>query len=314
MGQTLSNGGSTSSSSSGSMDHIIPETVSVIQDEVIRQARVLTEIAVLSYEDFQQSLTQLNELCKKMTDINGKQLLFAVKKGTDSTVLWKGTVKIACIKLDPETKVIESHRLFNLNQFLKIFKTLECQLIAAQQSSQKEKLKTTSNSVNDAKDSEHFSCKSSTSSSVSSSDSSYNENSSDNSSSVSTATPEKETPMSEIDLSRKRPNDIKLKDTKMKKFTASMLLEEVDNLANRIPDKLEECSICLERKPDVMLSCAHTYCNQCIEQWNSCHKTCPFCRETLDNIDDTWVISDIPGSQEIRDDICSALMDLTSPE
>lgn len=44
------------------MDHIIPETVSVIQDEVIRQARVLTEIAVLSYEDFQQSLTQLNEL------------------------------------------------------------------------------------------------------------------------------------------------------------------------------------------------------------------------------------------------------------
>lgn len=90
---------------------------------------------------------------------------------------------------------------------------------------------------------------------------------SDNSSSVSTATPEKETPMSEIDLSRKRPNDIKLKDTKMKKFTASMLLEEVDNLANRIPDKLEECSICLERKPDVMLSCAHTYCNQCIEQW-----------------------------------------------
>lgn len=49
-----------------------------------------------------------------------------------------------------------------------------------------------------------------------------------------------------------------------------MLLEEVDNLANSIEnssDKLGECSICLERKPDVMLPCAHAYCMPCIEQW-----------------------------------------------
>lgn len=64
--------------------------------------------------------------------------MFAVKKGTDSTVLWKGTVKIACVKLDPQTKVIESYRLLNLNQFLKVFKTLQCQLTAALQSSQNE--------------------------------------------------------------------------------------------------------------------------------------------------------------------------------
>lgn len=63
-----------------------------------------------------------------------------MKKGTDSTVLWKGTVKIACVKLDPESKVIESYRLLNLNQFLKVFKTLQCQLTAALQSSQNEML------------------------------------------------------------------------------------------------------------------------------------------------------------------------------
>lgn len=28
-----------------------------------------------------------------------------------------------------------------------------------------------------------------------------------------------------------------------------------------------ECSICLDRKPDIILPCAHTYCTPCIEQW-----------------------------------------------
>lgn len=49
-----------------------------------------------------------------------------------------------------------------------------------------------------------------------------------------------------------------------------MLLEEVDNLTNSLEnggEKLGECCICLERKPDVMLPCAHAYCMPCIEQW-----------------------------------------------
>ena len=55
MGQALSSNGSPS-------ENIIPETVSAIQDEVVRQARVITEIATLSYEDFLKCLEQLNEL------------------------------------------------------------------------------------------------------------------------------------------------------------------------------------------------------------------------------------------------------------
>lgn len=46
--------------------------------------------------------------------------MFAVKKGTDATLLWKATVKIACVKLDPTTKKIESCKLLNLPQFLKV--------------------------------------------------------------------------------------------------------------------------------------------------------------------------------------------------
>lgn len=29
----------------------------------------------------------------------------------------------------------------------------------------------------------------------------------------------------------------------------------------------EECIICMERKPEVTLPCAHAYCLFCIEQW-----------------------------------------------
>lgn len=69
----------------------------------------------------------------------GKQLIFCVKKGTDSTVFWKATVQIACIKVDLKTQKIDPHsiRLLSLAQFLKVFKTLKCQFTAAQQSSKK---------------------------------------------------------------------------------------------------------------------------------------------------------------------------------
>ena len=53
-------------------------------------------------------------------------------------------------------------------------------------------------------------------------------------------------------------------------LTASMLLEKVDNATgcySGTAEKLIECCICLERKPDVMLPCAHSYCMPCIEQW-----------------------------------------------
>jgi hypothetical protein len=53
-------------------------------------------------------------------DSNGKQLVFAVKKGTDSTLLWKGTVRIACVKLDPVTKKVDTYRFLNLGEFLRV--------------------------------------------------------------------------------------------------------------------------------------------------------------------------------------------------
>ena len=76
------------------------------------------------------------------------------------------------------------------------------------------------------------------------------------------------------------------------------------------PNSLDECCICLERKPDVILPCTHSYCFPCIEQWNVDHKTCPVCRETLDSTDDGWVISEGPDSLDIATAIQKSLMSL----
>lgn len=84
----------------------------------------------------------------------------------------------------------------------------------------------------------------------------------------------------------------------------------LDGLSDADPNSLDECCICLERKPDVILPCTHSYCMPCIDQWNIEHKTCPVCRETLDTTDDGWVISEGPDSIDVTIEIQKSLMDL----
>ena len=91
-------------------------TLGQLQGEVLRQTRLVTglsclvscegvflrsykEIAGLNYEEFLDYVSELNEISSHFLDANGKQLVFAVKKGTDSTALWKGTVRVACVKV-----------------------------------------------------------------------------------------------------------------------------------------------------------------------------------------------------------------------
>ena len=47
---------------SGSSENSLPEKVTTLQDEFCRQARSITEIAHLSYADFQQQMGDLNKL------------------------------------------------------------------------------------------------------------------------------------------------------------------------------------------------------------------------------------------------------------
>ena len=54
---------------------------------------VVYQISATSYPAFLSSVQELNAISEHFLDSNGKQLVFAVKKGTDSTILWKATVR-----------------------------------------------------------------------------------------------------------------------------------------------------------------------------------------------------------------------------
>lgn len=133
-------------------ENLIPDTVETLHYEVRKHAKILSEIGTLTYEDFQNSLSELNGLyvdiqiffywkesilntssicsSRKCIDSGGKQLVFAVKKGTDSTLVWKATVRIACVKVDPGSRQIDSYKLINLKQFLRVFQTFQSHLDA----------------------------------------------------------------------------------------------------------------------------------------------------------------------------------------
>ncbi|KAJ8942365.1 hypothetical protein NQ318_000345 [Aromia moschata] len=196
------------------------------------------EIHNLTYEKFLELLRELNLLSKKYLDPEGNQLIFAVKKDTDSTIFWKATVQIACVKLNANTHKVDTFKLLNLSEFLKVFKTFKCQLSAI-------------GNCDEASG----------------------------------------------------PLDM----------TISKFLDELDSTAKSdSSEEVSECCICFERKQEVILPCAHSYCMPCIEEWNETHDTCPLCRDKLDSTDDTWVMSEVPKPEEVSKEIRNNLMELTN--
>ncbi|KAF2901725.1 hypothetical protein ILUMI_04453 [Ignelater luminosus] len=115
-------------------EFVTPFVSQLLNDESTANTLISSEINSMTYEEFTKTLGELNLLSKKCLDSSGNQLVFAVKKGTDSTVFWKATVQVACVKINSETKKVETYRLLNLNEFLRVFKTLKCQYSAVQQS------------------------------------------------------------------------------------------------------------------------------------------------------------------------------------
>ena len=108
----------------------VSQGLSQLQGEVLRQTRSLQQVNHLTYEVFLSTITELNDISGHFLDSNGKQLVFAVKKGTDSSFLWKATVRIACVKLDAESKNIDSYRCLNLKQYMRVYNSLKAQSAA----------------------------------------------------------------------------------------------------------------------------------------------------------------------------------------
>jgi hypothetical protein len=241
-----------------SVSSAISYSVDRIQGELARQTRSYKEIANLTYEEFLENVSQLNGISQHFLDDNGKVLVFAVKKGTDSSSFWKGTVKVACCKVDAETKSADSLRLLNLKEFLSVHKSIQAQssiLLSEQGVLGKQDPENPAN------------------------------------------------PSEEGSVPATSSAEFKLRH---KPFSHSMILDEA--LHEGI--SLEECCVCLERKPDTILPCAHSYCTRCIQQWNVNHKTCPVCRESLDSTADGWVVSDCPDMLDIATEIQKSLMEI----
>lgn len=79
-------------------------------------------------------------------------------------------------------------------------------------------------------------------------------------------------------------------------LTISLILSSVDAVK---AEPVEECCICMERKSDVSLACAHSYCKECIHQWCGEHDSCPICRNKVSSHEEFWEMSEIPTESEM---------------
>ncbi|XP_052900073.1 RING finger protein 141-like [Anopheles moucheti] len=293
---------------------ILPaDAVDSLQFEFKKQVHIFSEINNLAYEDFQKCLADLNRLSRKCLDPNGKQLVFAVKKGSDNSILWKRTVRIACVKIDPETKKIDCFKLLTLQQFLQVFRTFQTNLHAMVTV---ESQRIHSPGASPSKTSGGASGPD-TPSNASVSELSPNNAGTAEQRPGPSATHTKQAQSSPAPLSTSSSSSSSANVSSAFVFpectTASILMAQVDSITAVDPDgDHNECCICLERKPEVSLPCAHSYCMPCIEQWNIHQKTCPICDEVLASTDDTWVLSEMPEADEVSEEICATLLKLSN--
>lgn len=88
---------------------------------------------------------------------------------------------------------------------------------------------------------------------------------------------------------------------------ASVIFER--STLNSLDDE-EECCICMENKAEMILPCTHRFCEGCIQEWNVSSKTCPICRERVNSVEDTWVLTEKPDTQEYEKDVKGYLVSL----
>ncbi|CAG9533332.1 unnamed protein product [Cercopithifilaria johnstoni] len=192
-----------------------------------RRSQNTIEMLSMTWVQFVKLICELNDRCANFVDSDGRHLLFAIKKGSANTLLWKVTVRICTLKINARSA--DSYRVFSFEQFLSLQKSLYYLLRDA------------------------------------------------------------------------------IDETDGALFQGRVLDAYIDRAFN-----MSECIICMERRPDVVLPCVHTFCSICIEQWKSMEKDwCPLCRYPLQlDGSDTWVIPDVIEGGELK----NYLMSLAKPD
>lgn len=154
--------------------------------------------------------------------------------------LWKATIKIACVSINPYSRKISRVKVISLKQFLHVFNNLVMNLEAISASEEQQK----------------SGCSS---------------------------------PM----------------------FPTTVLTQLDDPKFNFEGD--DDCIICMDRKPEMILACLHSFCTLCIEQWNeNGKKSCPVCSSEMKDTSDSWVPLEVPEPDEINEEIVQQLQNLTN--
>ncbi|PWA42098.1 zinc finger, RING/FYVE/PHD-type [Artemisia annua] len=66
-------------------------------------------------------------------------------------------------------------------------------------------------------------------------------------------------------------------------------------LSNADVERETECGICMETNTKVVLpNCSHSLCLKCFRDWHGRSRSCPFCRDSLKevNVNDLWICID----------------------
>ncbi|KAL3981691.1 Zinc finger C3HC4 type (RING finger) family protein [Acanthocheilonema viteae] len=87
-----------------------------------RRSQNTIEMLSMTWVQFVKLICELNDKCANFVDSDGRHLLFAIKKGTANTVLWKVTVRICTLKINARSA--DSYRIFSFEQFLRLQKSL----------------------------------------------------------------------------------------------------------------------------------------------------------------------------------------------